>query len=93
MASSKEFALRHMRAVNATATKDSSIISLDTLADICAAVSIPVVAIGGIDASNAAPPVDAGCAGVAVVSAIFGAEDPTAAAAELRAVVDTALGL
>ena len=78
--------------VHATATKDSARISLDTLADICAAVDIPVVAIGGIDAGNAAPPVSLGCAGVAVVSAIFGAEDPAAAARELRAVVDAALG-
>lgn len=66
---------------------------LDRLADICAAVSIPVVAIGGITASNAAPTIEAGCAGVAVVSAIFGAEDPTAAAASIRECVDTNLGL
>lgn len=80
-------------AVHATNTKDSSIITLDTLSDICAAVSIPVVAIGGIAASNAAPPIQAGCAGVAVVSAIFGAQDPAAAARELRGIVDGALGL
>lgn len=78
--------------MHTTATKDSAIITLDTLADICAAVNIPVVAIGGINASNAAPPVRAGCAGVAVVSAIFGAEDPAAATRELRGVVDAALG-
>ena len=79
--------------MHATSTKDSSLITLDTLANICAAVSIPVVAIGGIAAANAAPPVRAGCAGVAVVSAIFGAEDPAAAARELRGIVDAALGL
>jgi thiamine monophosphate synthase len=79
--------------VHATSTKDSSLISLGTLADICAAVSIPVVAIGGLNASNAAPPItEAGCAGVAVVSAIFGAADPAAASRELRSIIDSALG-
>lgn len=66
---------------------------LERLADICAAVSIPVVAIGGITADNAAPTIEAGCAGVAVVSAIFGAEDPKAAAAGILEIVDSKLGL
>ena len=44
-------------------------IGLDGLGDICRAVSIPVVAIGGIDASNAAASIAAGAAGVAVVRA------------------------
>jgi thiamine-phosphate pyrophosphorylase len=44
-------------------------IGLDGLRDICAAVSIPVVAIGGIDATNAGECVAAGAAGVAVVRA------------------------
>ena len=44
-------------------------IGLDGLGDICRAVSIPVVAIGGIDASNAAACIAAGAAGVAVVRA------------------------
>ena len=44
-------------------------IGLAGLAEICAAVSIPVVAIGGIDASNARACVEAGAAGVAVVRA------------------------
>jgi thiamine-phosphate pyrophosphorylase len=44
-------------------------IGLDGLREICAAVSIPVVAIGGIDASNAAECIAAGAAGVAVVRA------------------------
>ena len=67
-------------------------ISLDTLADICAAVSIPVVAIGGMTAKNCQPSIQAGCAGVAVVSAIFGAPDVAKAAAVIREKVDTALG-
>lgn len=44
-------------------------IGLDGLAEICAAISIPVVAIGGIDASNAGDCIRAGAAGVAVVRA------------------------
>jgi thiamine-phosphate pyrophosphorylase len=44
-------------------------IGLDGLAAICEAVSVPVVAIGGIDATNAAACMSAGAAGVAVVRA------------------------
>jgi thiamine-phosphate pyrophosphorylase len=42
---------------------------LEGLRKICAAVSTPVVAIGGIDASNARACIDAGAAGVAVIRA------------------------
>jgi thiamine-phosphate pyrophosphorylase len=44
-------------------------IGLDGLAVICGAISIPVVAIGGIDAGNAAECIAAGAFGVAVVRA------------------------
>jgi thiamine-phosphate pyrophosphorylase len=44
-------------------------IGLEGLAEICAAVSIPVVAIGGIDTSNAGDCIRAGATGVAVVRA------------------------
>jgi thiamine-phosphate pyrophosphorylase len=59
-------------------------IGLDGLRELCAAVSTPVVAIGGVDASNAADCIRAGAAGVAVIRA---ARD----AAALRAAVDAAL--
>jgi thiamine-phosphate pyrophosphorylase len=59
-------------------------IGLDGLRELCDAVSTPVVAIGGIDASNAADCIRAGAAGVAVIRA---ARD----AAALRAAVDAAL--
>jgi thiamine-phosphate pyrophosphorylase len=59
-------------------------VGLEGLREICAAASVPVVAIGGIDASNAAACIDAGAVGVAVVRA---ATDP-----RLRVVVDEALG-
>lgn len=52
---------------------------------------LPLVAIGGIDATNAASVIEAGADGVAVVSAICGAPDPQAAARRLRSVVDAAL--
>ena len=58
-------------------------IGLDGLREICAAVGVPVVAIGGIDASNVADCIRAGAAGVAVIRA---ASD----AAALRAVIDAA---
>ncbi len=52
-----------------TPSKDdaSEPMGLDELARICAAVTLPVVAIGGIDASNAADCIRAGAAGVAVI--------------------------
>jgi thiamine-phosphate pyrophosphorylase len=59
-------------------------IGLDGLAEICAAVSIPVVAIGGIDADNAAECLVAGATGVAVVRA-------AADASRLREAIDEAL--
>lgn len=59
-------------------------IGLDGLAAIARAVSVPVVAIGGVDASNAADCVRAGAAGVAVIRA---ARDARA----VRAAVDAAL--
>jgi thiamine-phosphate pyrophosphorylase len=59
-------------------------IGLDGLRALCASVSVPVVAIGGIDASNAADCIRAGAAGVAVIRA---ARD----AAALRAAIDAAL--
>jgi len=58
-------------------------IGLEGLREICAVASVPVVAIGGIDASNAADCVRAGAAGVAVIRA---ARD----AAALRAAIDAA---
>ena len=59
-------------------------IGLDGLRDVCRSVSIPVVAIGGIDASNAADCIRAGAAGVAVIRAVAEIE-------ALRKAVDAAL--
>jgi thiamine-phosphate pyrophosphorylase len=59
-------------------------IGLDGLREICAAVSTPVVAIGGVDAANVVDCIRSGAAGVAVIRA---ARD----AAELRRAIDAAL--
>lgn len=55
-------------------------IGLPGLQAVVEATDLPVVAIGGISASNAAPCLAAGACGVAVISAVIGAQDPEAAA-------------
>jgi thiamine-phosphate pyrophosphorylase len=55
------------------------------------AENLPVGAIAGIDATNAAEVVAAGADGVAVISALSLAHDPQAAAQELRRIIDVAL--
>ncbi|GAB3031914.1 thiamine phosphate synthase [Natronobiforma cellulositropha] len=62
-------------------------IGLERLEAVAEAVSIPVVAIGGITAENARPVVEAGAAGVAVISEITAADDPAAATRTLRRAV------
>ena len=81
-------------AVFSTGTKpDADDVSFAALQAICAAVSIPVVAIGGITRDNVSRLAGSGIDGVAVVSAIFAAEDVEAAAHELRAIVRKELGV
>lgn len=58
-------------------------ISVGKLTAIRKAVSIPVIAIGGIKRGNAARVVGSGCAGVAVVSAVMSANDPKKATERL----------
>lgn len=84
--------------VFATVSKDNPDppIGLAGLREIIAAVRaraphFPVGAIAGIDARNAGDVIAAGADGVAVISALSRAADPTAAARELRDVVDAAL--
>ena len=75
-------------AVFGTSTKKNARnMTVDQLREICGAVSIPVVAIGGIDAKNLMELSGSGVDGVAVVSAIFAAEDPGRAAAQLLELV------
>lgn len=56
---------------------------LDTLRQVCSKVSIPMVAIGGIGASNIAEVASAGAACAAVVSAVVCADDMISATTEL----------
>ena len=69
-----------------TPTKpDASVVPREELAAICRAVDIPVVAIGGINSTTVGLLEGAGIDGVAVVSALFAADDIGAAAADLAA--------
>lgn len=71
-------------AVFGTSTKKNARnLTLEQLREIKAAVSIPVVAIGGINAGNLMELAGSHVDGVAVVSAIFAAEDPGRATAKL----------
>lgn len=63
-------------AMFSTSTKmDASIVSKEILHEICDAVEIPVVAIGGIGKSNISKLAGTGVDGIALVSAIFAADD------------------
>lgn len=72
--------------------KDARPMPLDLLRAICAAVTIPAVAIGGISKDNILTLAGSGVAGAAAVSALFAAEDPRGAAAELAALAGKAVG-
>ena len=76
-----------------TATKtDAAIVSSDELRAICAAVRIPVVGIGGLNAQTIPRFAGTGAVGAAVVSAIFAASDCRSAARELHAICKEAFG-
>jgi thiamine-phosphate pyrophosphorylase len=76
-----------------TATKPEAVgEGVEGVAVVVATTPLPVVGIGGVDASNAGSVVLAGAAGVAVISAVAAAGDPVAAVRELRAVVDRSIG-
>ncbi len=68
-----------------TTKKDAGhAIGLEMMRKISQSVHIPIVGIGGITKENASSVINAGAAGVAVVSAIIGAKDPKQAAKDLR---------
>ena len=76
-------------AMFSTATKtDADLVSLETLRAITSAVTIPVVAIGGLDVATIPTLASTGIDGVAVVSALFAAPDVEAAAEKLTSVID-----
>ncbi|MHB9292807.1 thiamine-phosphate pyrophosphorylase [Hollandina sp. SP2] len=66
-------------------------IGLNRLEEICAAVNIPVVGIGGINAANAAEVMKTGVAGIAVISGILSQPHIQDAARDLRMIVNKAL--
>ncbi len=73
-------------AVFPTGTKDDAdAVSIQTLGEICRAVSIPVVAIGGIGQHNVMQLAGSGICGIAVVSAIYAQPDIQNAASMLHA--------
>lgn len=86
-------------AVFPTSTKDTAVVGTEGLretrklvqkavAQLETARTVPLIAIGGVTAENGAKCLRAGADGLAVVSAILGADDAEAASAALRRVVD-----
>lgn len=74
-------------AVFPTGSKDDAVeVDYKTLQEICRAVDIPVIAIGGITRENTLELAGSGICGIAVISAIFGAKDIETATAELKKV-------
>ncbi len=71
--------------VFSTTSKDDAgpVTGLDKLADVCKNLNIPVVAIGGVDQTNAERVMAAGAYGIAVISAVCCQESPVQAAADL----------
>ncbi|MDY4414522.1 MAG: thiamine phosphate synthase [Ruminococcus sp.] len=80
-------------AVFATSTKSDTVpLSYENLCKICSSVSIPVVAIGGINIENVKSLKDGGISGVAVVSGIFKSDDVRKSAFNLKKTVLDILG-
>lgn len=72
-----------------TASKAGAIVvGLERLRQIRAAISIPIVAIGGINEKNAAEMIQAGADSLAVISAVLGADDVTEAARRLAEMME-----
>jgi thiamine-phosphate diphosphorylase len=78
-------------AVFPTSTKKITPVGLEGVRRLRDATSLPIIAIGGITATNAAAAIEAGADGVAVISAVSAASDPGVATRELRAAVMAAL--
>ena len=71
---------------------DAENVSILTLRNICNAVSIPVVAIGGITLDNLSLLTDSGICGIAVISAIYAQKDIQTAARRSRTEVERCFG-
>ena len=70
---------------------DAADVGFQSLREICRAVDIPVIAIGGITRENVTELAGSGICGVAVISAIFASPDRRKAAEELKAAVQQAV--
>ena len=68
--------------------KSTQPVGLTALAEACAAVSIPVIAIGGISMDNVQRILDSGAWGVAVIGAICSADEPVDATREFARLVN-----
>ncbi len=82
-------------AIYATGSKDDIpddeyAVGPERVAAIAEVVSVPIVGIGGITPDNAAPVVEAGADGVAVISAVTDADDPEATTRDLHEAVQDA---
>lgn len=64
--------------------EDAEAVSKETLKAICEAVTIPVIAIGGISRDNVMELKGSGLCGIAVISAIYAQSDITGATKELK---------
>jgi hydroxymethylpyrimidine kinase/phosphomethylpyrimidine kinase/thiamine-phosphate diphosphorylase len=71
-------------AIYPTGSKNNAeLVGLERLSQVRQAVTLPIVAIGGIDRDNAGAAIDAGAEAVAAISAVMGADAPAVAAREL----------
>ena len=77
----------------ATATKADAAppMGLDDMREACRVLAVPAIAIGGVSADTAAAVMATGVEGIAVVSAIGGADDPYRAARRLKSIVHDAV--
>ncbi len=81
----------HLGPIHATPSHpDAAPAGVGLIADAASAGSPPIVAVGGIDAANAAEAIAAGASGVAVIREVLGAADPARAAGALRSAVESA---
>ena len=74
-------------ATSAHATGERSALGREGLADLVRLLPRPVLAVGGVDDSNAPEAIEAGAYGVAVLGAVVLARDPAEATARLKAVL------
>ncbi len=72
----------------ATSTKDAAVVGPAMIADIRKAVSLPLVAVGGINKGNLAAVLEAGADAAAVITAVSVAQDPAEAARELVKIIE-----